>query len=646
VLVRRLLVTLLLVFVVAPQASATMPGPNGSIAFADPQQGAYELLSVRSDGTSVRRLTWNYEVERTPAWSPDGRLIAYSRLPDTLQAHARIWVMNADGTSQTQLTQPGDYIDDTQPSWSPDGTQIAFVRSLFGGPPNLYIVNVDGTGLHRVSGVVASQPKWSPSGTELAYTGTDGIGVMGADGSSPRLVASGGTTPSWSPDGRAIAFSGGTPSAVFLVDADGSDGRQLTSDGVSSTWPSWSPDGTQIVFQRAGAAVSSWSLWVVSSDGTNLHQILPESFGEKTPDWGTSQQVPDEIPPESPGIDIEFPRDGDYIEQGTRAYYFCWSFVASITGCHGDIPSGAQINDLAGTHTLTVSAVDSGARTSTKTVTYQVLDLLPPSIQLRNPPLNTLSLYDIGSTVIADYSCTDPDSPTVSCTADVPSGTPVDTSQVGSHGLTVRAVDPAGHTAHAQSAYYVVGPPQIYLASPADGASYIVGSSQTVSYACVTGIYLVTITSCDGTLANGAMLDTTSLGLHSFTVNAANSRGLTASMTHAYRVVYDFRGFDTPVDANGAIADAKAGEPVPLKFSLGGDRGLGVVASVTWRTASCADWTPGAATTASAQLAYSASSGRYTETVSTSKSWKGSCRILTLELADGTQHPVRLTFTH
>jgi hypothetical protein len=647
VLVRRLLVTLVLTLVVAPSASATMPAPYGRIAFADPQGGAYDLLSVGADGMFVRRLTWNYDVERTPVWSPDGRSIAYSRVPDTLLAYGRIWVMNADGTSQTQLTQAGDYIDDKTPSWSPDGTQIAFARSMFGGPPNLYIVNVDGTGLHRVSELVASQPKWSPSGTELAYVGADGLSVMSVDGSNARVVASGGaTSPSWSPDGRLLAFSRGNPAAVFVVGADGSGLSQLTTDGRASTAPSWSPDGTQIVFQRAGDVFSQWALWVISSDGTSPHQIVSETFGEKAPDWGSSQLVPDEIPPDSPGIDIEFPRDGDLIQQGARAYYFCWSFVASITGCNGDIPSGSPINDLAGMHTLTVSALDRAGRTATKSVTYQVLDLKPPYVELRNPPLNTLSLYNVGDVVLADYSCSDPDSPTISCTANIPSGSPIDTTHEGYGSLTVHAVDPIGHSYHAQSSWYVVGPPRIVVTTPADGASYLVGSNQTVSFGCSNGIYLVTVTRCEGTVANGVALDTSAVGLHSFTVDAANDRGLASTSTSTYRVAYDFSGFDTPVDATGAIADAKAGEPVPLKFSLSGDRGLGVVTSVTWRTASCADWTTGPAAAAGGQLSYAPSSTRYTEAVATAKSWKGSCRILNLEFADGTQHAVRVSFTH
>lgn len=316
--------------------------------------------------------------------------------------------------------------------------------------------------------------------------------------------------------------------------------------------------------------------------------------------------------------------------------------------CDGNVPSGAPINDMAGTHTFTVRAVDREGRTATQTVAYEVLDLKPPHVELRNPPLNTVSVYDVGTTVLADYSCSDPDSPEISCTGDVPSGSPIDTSRVGYGTLTVRAVDPVGHSYHAQSAWYVLGPPIVGVSTPADGDSYLLASTHLTDYGCASGIQLIAITACEGTLPNGAAIDTSTsaLGSHTFTVTGVNEHGLTRTVTHRYSVVYDFSGFDNPVDSTGSMPDAKAGEPVPLKFSLSGDRGSAVVANVAWQLASCADWTSTTAVAASGQLSYSASSGRYTDAVSSSKSWKGSCRILVLRLADGTEHAVKVSFTH
>jgi hypothetical protein len=109
--------------------------------------------------------------------------------------------------------------------------------------------------------------------------------------------------------------------------------------------------------------------------------------------------------------------------------------------------------------------------------------------------------------------------------------------------------------------------------------------------------------------------------------------------------VYAFGGFDSPVSATGVVDGAKAGEPLPLKFSLQGNHGTGVVARVTSQPVACADWSSlGAAAVGQGTLDYSASTDRYTELVATDAKWKGTCRAFDVQLDDGTHHSVNVRF--
>jgi hypothetical protein len=157
----------------------------------------------------------------------------------------------------------------------------------------------------------------------------------------------------------------------------------------------------------------------------------------------------------------------------------------------------------------------------------------------------------------------------------------------GTRTFTVRALDAQGRTATKTVSYEVVDvvPPDIDLRTPSDGATYELGVALTVlllqrrrlaAYSCQSGP-MAQVTSCSGDVLSGAADDTASVGAKTFTVHAADESGRTATLTHAYSVVYAFVGFGAPVSSTGALNDVKAGDPVPLKFSLAGDHGLSVV---------------------------------------------------------------------
>ena len=138
---------------------------------------------MNADGSGVTRLTDNDADDWSPAWSPDGRRIAFDSNRD---GDFEIYVMNADGSGVTRLTD--NDADDWSPAWSPDGRRIAF-DSDRDGDFEIYVMNADGSGVTRLTDNDADDwsPAWSPDGRRIAFdSNRDGdfeIYVMNADGS-------------------------------------------------------------------------------------------------------------------------------------------------------------------------------------------------------------------------------------------------------------------------------------------------------------------------------------------------------------------------------------------------------------------------------------------------------------------------------
>ena len=116
-----------------------------------------EIYVMNADGTGQTRLTDNTAYDWGPSWSPDGSRIAfYSVRVDGAHSDREIYVMNADGTGQTNLTNNDVY--DSDPSWSPDGRQIAFVKG--GKAGGIYVMNADGTEQTHLG--EGNYPSWPP----------------------------------------------------------------------------------------------------------------------------------------------------------------------------------------------------------------------------------------------------------------------------------------------------------------------------------------------------------------------------------------------------------------------------------------------------------------------------------------------------
>jgi Tol biopolymer transport system component len=633
-------------------SGATTPGSNGRIAFASTPAGAStaELHSVAADGTGLTRLTWSPTTEQFPAWSPDGAQIAFQSFAE---GRPSIHVMNADGSGEKRLSPLDSDSDDAEPSWSPDGSEIAFASTRpWNDTWSIWVIGVDGSNLRRITAEFATAPAWSPDGTQIAYLRTAGaIAVVAADGANTRQVTFPPTgyvdeRPSWSPDGSTLVFARrptfGNSAELFVAHADGTGERQLTFTGGASRFPAWSPDGTQIVFTH------DRQLHVIAPDGSALRPLLTNSIDALTLDWGTSTAAPNPNVPGAPRIQIFSPEARVYPAGAElRAFYLCESETSFVISCEGDVTLGGLIDtETTGARSFTVRASDVEGRTSTATVRFEILDWRAPTLTVHAPAEG--AEYGVGETVIARYECADQSggSGIELCDGQLQQGQPLDTSRAGAFTTHFWALDRAGNFAQLQVTYRIVErdrtPPAITVETPSDGDVFLLGATVAASYRCVDEAGGSGIELC-----HGSALDTATVGTRWFVVKARDRAGNTSVMTRTYRVVYPFDGFLAPLVAPPAMASVEAGEKVPVKFSLSGDRGLAIIASgsPTWTHLDCesrAQLAPAA--TGDHRLSFPGG-GRYQLLLTTDDSWTGTCRRLDVTLDDGTTHTALVRFT-
>jgi hypothetical protein len=299
---------------------------------------------------------------------------------------------------------------------------------------------------------------------------------------------------------------------------------------------------------------------------------------------------------------------------------------------------------------VTVTARDKAGNQTVLKHTVMIVDETAPTVEIDSPVNGRV--YERGEAVTADYSCADEPggSGLASCAGPVADGAAVDTSTVGEHSFVVNAADNAGNESSAKAIYTVVDrtPPTIALTTPAAGAVYSLGEQVSADYSCADEPGGSGVATCAGTVADGAPIDTSSVGVKSFRVDATDVAGNPASVSVNYTVAYDFDGFFWPVQNLPKANRWKAGVPVPIRFSLSGYQGARPEAAGYPQSVRC-DGRGDAEVIARAAkkkpvFHYDRRTDRYVGLWKTERRWAGSCREFVLKLDDGSVHTARFQF--
>jgi len=281
-----------------PTDHAASAEPTGKIAMTCQifkEVSKEQICIVNADGSDYRRLTSGDSVRHYyPSIAPDGQSLVYSAYNEPTKRF-EIFELNFNTNESTMLTHA--FGDLNAPEISPDGKTIAFTRFYISpDKPTIWLMNRDGTDLRQVSDFGAWDSTWSPDGSQILFAGyinnSNQLFVVNLDGTGLHQV---GNFPllrgrsDWSIQDLIVTYSGRPwERELYLLNSDGSDQRQISPPGGNSQGPSFSPDGEWVAFTSYfdRYEVQGCEIYIVRVDGSDLRRLTNNDYCDYQPRWG------------------------------------------------------------------------------------------------------------------------------------------------------------------------------------------------------------------------------------------------------------------------------------------------------------------------------------------------------------------------
>jgi TolB protein len=279
--------------------STSQPIPTGEILFTSTRDGNAEVYLMNADGSNQTNLTNNLSHDYEAAWSPDKNKIVFVSERD---GNPEIYTMNLNGTNLRRLTSSSGQFNnvDRMPNWS-SNEEIAFYSER-NGNREIFLMNSDGTNQRKLNIPfgVHGYPRWSGDGSKIVFMstlagqGNFDIYTINKDGTGLRKLTTSSSSdiePTWCGNNKIVFSSDRTDNhyKIIIMNADGSNQNALprTNSLTEDYTPSCSPDGTKIVYSSGNNDRSSSDIYIMNIDGSNRNKLTTRtsSHSNSTPFW-------------------------------------------------------------------------------------------------------------------------------------------------------------------------------------------------------------------------------------------------------------------------------------------------------------------------------------------------------------------------